>query len=641
MKAALLLVDLQNDYLNSPGLDPGQGKIVHEAAALLSGCRRHSIPVIHVWTTVTRDDDRRMPHWRQTNRWTCELGTPGHETPPSLVPQEGELVIHKTFFSAFSNPRLEAHLAASGVDTLIIAGIHLHACVRQAALDAYERGFNVVIADNAVGSDDPLHAAITRRYLKARSVKFLSVHELPAAPGLEAAEHDETADPGAVVIKAKRAAGDSIITERLAKNRMLVRLAVLLEDEASELAAQMASDIGKPVRLGKMEVLKSAAMLRAITTRLDRDFDESLSPCISLRRRPHGVVGIITPWNNPVYIPLGKIAPAFLCGNAVVWKPSPFAAAISQRLLELIRLSEFPDGAVNLLQGGRSAAESLMSHPLVDAVSITCSLSAGFSAQEICARRHIPLQAEMGGNNASIIWPDCDLPAAAKQIAEGAFGMAGQRCTANRRVIVHQDCREEFLRLIKIESAMLPSGNPLSPETLFGPLVSERHRESLAASIKRCPPDDVEIISPAILNHSPLSEAQENAWHPAVIVCSSKSSSEIVQEETFGPLLVVQTAHDWSEAISLCNGVRHGLAAALFSRSRETQQRFLREARAGILKLNCSTADAEIDVPFGGWKASGTGQPEHGDFDFEFYTRPQTVYESQPVAGASLPVNCR
>ena len=100
----------------------------------------------------------------------------------------------------------------------------------------------------------------------------------------------------------------------------------------------------------------------------------------------------------------------------------------------------------------------------------------------------------------------------------------------------------------------------------------------------------------------------------------------IVQEETFGPVLVVQTARDWDEAISLCNGVRQGLAAAVFTGSQVIVDRFLDEAEAGILKVNQSTADATVDVPFGGWKASGFGPPEHGAFDAEFYTRPQTVY---------------
>jgi acyl-CoA reductase-like NAD-dependent aldehyde dehydrogenase len=119
---------------------------------------------------------------------------------------------------------------------------------------------------------------------------------------------------------------------------------------------------------------------------------------------------------------------------------------------------------------------------------------------------------------------------------------------------------------------------------------------------------------------------RDDRWYPSTILCCANPNAEIVQEESFGPVLVVQTARDWDEAMRLCNGVRQGLAASIFTGSREMTERFLAEAQAGILKVNQSTADAAVDVPFGGWKASGLGPPEHGIFDLDFYTRPQTIY---------------
>ena len=119
---------------------------------------------------------------------------------------------------------------------------------------------------------------------------------------------------------------------------------------------------------------------------------------------------------------------------------------------------------------------------------------------------------------------------------------------------------------------------------------------------------------------------EANVRNPPTILDCARPQHEIVQEETFGPVLVVQPARRWHDAIKLCNGVRQGLAAAVFTRSVEVANRFLDEAHAGILKRNRSTADAAVDAPFGGWKASGVGPPEHGPFDLEFFTRPQTVY---------------
>jgi nicotinamidase-related amidase len=180
MTPFLLLVDLQHDYLRAAGLEPAAGQIVDRAAVLLQGCRAASIPVAHVWTTVSRADDQRMPHWKRLGKWICEDGTPGHAPPAPLRPEASEPVIHKRFFSAFSSGTLAPMLTARGVDTLIVAGIHLHGCVRQTVFAAYEKGFDIWVADDAVGSDDPLHAAITRRYLQSRAARFASVAELLA-----------------------------------------------------------------------------------------------------------------------------------------------------------------------------------------------------------------------------------------------------------------------------------------------------------------------------------------------------------------------------------------------------------------------------------------------------------------------------
>jgi nicotinamidase-related amidase len=180
MTPFVLLVDLQQDYLRAEGLEPAADEIVSRAAALLEGCRATGIPVAHVWTTVSRADDQRMPHWKRLGKWMCVDGTPGHAPPAPLRPENSEPVIHKTFFCSFSSGTLAPLLAAHGVDTLVMAGVHLHACVRQTVISAYERGFDIWVADDAVGSDDPLHAAITRRYLQTRAAQFASVAELLA-----------------------------------------------------------------------------------------------------------------------------------------------------------------------------------------------------------------------------------------------------------------------------------------------------------------------------------------------------------------------------------------------------------------------------------------------------------------------------
>jgi acyl-CoA reductase-like NAD-dependent aldehyde dehydrogenase len=259
----------------------------------------------------------------------------------------------------------------------------------------------------------------------------------------------------------------------------------------------------------------------------------------------------------------------------------------------------------------------------VDGVTLTGSSAAGYAAQEICARRRIPLQAELGGNNAAVVMPDANLEHAAREIADGAFALAGQRCTANRRVVVHRQCERDLLELISRETAALSWGDPREPETRIGPLVSSAQRDRVAQLVARA--GGMEAFRPNG-HEEPRVDGFDGAWYGPTIIRCDDPSHELAQEESFAPLLVVQPARDWDHAMALLNGVRQGLVAALFSASTEAHDRFLVEAIAGIVKINRSTADAEVDVPFGGWKDSGIGPPEHGDFDRDFYTRPQIVY---------------
>jgi acyl-CoA reductase-like NAD-dependent aldehyde dehydrogenase len=386
----------------------------------------------------------------------------------------------------------------------------------------------------------------------------------------------------------------------------------------------MARDVGKPVRFGRGEVRGTVEMLRAIASRWQREAPPDAGRPMAVSRRPHGVVAIITPWNNPLYIPLGKIVPAVLYGNAVVWKPAPEALGLSERMMQLLTASGWPEDLVRHVGGGREAGEALMNQQSVAAVTLTGSSAAGYAAQGICGRRRIPLQAELGGNNAAIVMPDADLGRAAREIVAGAFEQAGQRCTANSRIVVHAGCSDALLELIVEEAGSLVWGDPAQETTQVGPVVSAGHRERVAGMIERALAHGVRALWP--LGSKPPGRSLEGAWQPPVILCCEDGALEIVQEEVFGPVLVVQTARDWDEAIGLCNGVRQGLVASIFTESENTVADFLERAQAGILKVNQSTASAAVDAPFGGWKHSGLGPPEHGEFDRDFYTRPQTIY---------------
>jgi acyl-CoA reductase-like NAD-dependent aldehyde dehydrogenase/nicotinamidase-related amidase len=651
LKPVLLLVDLQNDFLKVAELEPHPASVIAAAARLLGACRRARIPAVHIRSAVKASGENRMPHWKRNDYWACVEGSGGHACPPSLVAREDEAVIHKVFFSAFSTGELDGILRETKAGTLIVAGVHLHGCVRATVLDAYARDYKIVVAEDATGSNDPLHGAITRRYLQDRAAQFLS-------SGRIARELDSGADafassefgrrPEALAHRSPQAperswtiAADSEarIREAVARARtsfetwsripiqerasLLGRIARLLKKQETEFADLIVEDAGKPIRQARGEVARSLALLDAVEQSPAPDRDAAPGRA-GYRREPLGVVGLISPFNNPLAIPAGKIAPALLHGNTVVWKPAIPGARVAERFSALIREAGGPEGVIACVHGGPDAARNLMSH--CDAVTISGSLEAGRSAQDICASRQIPLQAELGGNNAAIVWDDADLAAAAASIAEGAFAFAGQRCTANRRVIILDSVYDRFLDHLAAACRSLVWGEPASEETQIGPLITCHAKERVEALVRRAGESGSRLIHP----HEPRERAPDaaagSAWLRPAIVCCDDREAEIVREETFGPVLVAQRAGDWEDAMALCNGVRQGLAAALFSTSQERIAAFLREAKAGVLKINQSTADAAVHLPFGGWKSSGIGPPEHGPANIEFFTRMQAIY---------------
>ncbi len=670
MKPALVLVDLQNDFLGAAGLEPPAGAVVRGAARLLAAARRAGVPVLHVVTSVRPDGNGRMPHWTRRDDRRCVPGTSGHEAPAPLAPGPAEAVVPKTFFSAFSAEALAPFLAAHGADAVVLAGVHLHGCVRQTALDAYQRGLEVVVAEDAVGSDDPLHAAITRRYLEGRAARFLTVEEIAELFGGRGAEaragaiepeilpaavvagqhlHGEGAPlrlhrspretatalfrvPGAGTAEAAAAAGaasgaapewrSAAAKERA---RPLLDLADRLEVEAANLAALIAEDVGKPVRLAALEIARTSALLRRAAA-LEPGAPILVGPGAAARRVPLGVVAIVTPWNNPLAIPWGKIAAALALGNTVVWKPAPAASRVALRSLELARDAGLPDGALALVCGDRRAAEAVMADPRIGGISVSGSSAAGWSAQEIAARRRVPLQAELGGNNAAIVWDGADLAEAARRIARGAFEFAGQRCTANRRAVVRDSLFTAFVEAVGAATAGLRWGDPLEPETEVGPLVSVGARDAAREAIEAAALRAERLVVPHAGSGRAGALESRGAYLAPVIVVAPPASAPIVQEETFGPVLVVQRATSFEEALDLANGVRQGLVAAIFAGERPRRDQFRERAEAGILKGGVSTADADAEAPFGGWKASGLGPPERGSGDVEFYTRAQALH---------------
>lgn len=624
MKPALLLIDLQRDFLSQRGLSPKPAVVIAHAAMLLERARDLGLPVFHIHTQVRRDGSDRMPHWQRENTWLCVEGTPGVTTPDVLQPRAGEVIVHKQFFSGFGPPDLHAALREKQVDTLIVAGVHLHGCVRATVFDAYERGYEVWVADEAVTSREPDHAELTRTYLEGRAATFLATDAILARLGsapapMPQSSPSEIADASTATQAAQQRWCRLDLAERVG---LLLRWADVLSDRAENLADLLVSEIGKPLRDSRDEVRRAIELIRA-TAEIFRAGPVTTSP-IHIRSLPHGVVGLITPWNNPIAIPVGKIAPALAAGNGVVWKPALEAPGVAAAVLDSVIITGLPSGLVHLVSGQSATARSVIRDPRITAISLTGSVATGRAAAALCTRYGKPLQAELGGNNAAIILRDFDFRTHAHALALSSFSFAGQRCTRIQRFIVEREIAAPFQDALVAAITALRVGDPRDPATEVGPVISKAERDRVRHLIEDALKDGAQLLCGGTVP----AEFAEGCWLTPALLSGLAADSRFAQEEIFGPVALLLVADDLTEAITVANSVEHGLVAALHTHDPAKQQEFLEAIEAGLVQLAPGPLPVHPHAPFGGWKASRLGPPEHGVWDREFYSRVQAIYGS-------------
>lgn len=668
MVPALLLVDVQNDFLDRPGLYPEPDDLAARIAMLLAAFRAASLPVIHVRTVVAADGTDSMPHWQRQGLRQCVRGTEGAMPSPALAAADAEEVVEKRYFSGFETGRLDTLLRKRGVDTVVLAGLYTHGCIRATAIDAYQKGYRVLLAAEGIASTDRQHDLVSRQWLDGRVGRLLgneqilsmigaglsgrhpdAAADMPAghiagawvdAPRLPAWDHFDPCDAtrrlarvpvadSALVARAVEAACDAgrswsavPMAERL---RLIEAWAHVVERRRESWAELVARQVGKPVGDAREEMDRTVGHLRSCAGLAAMEWESHGGGSLITRHCPRGTIAVITPWNNPVALPVAKIAAALLFGNSVVWKPALPAPLVARAVVDSLVTAGIPPGLLSTVFGDTATAQALIAHPAVAAVTITGSQRAGLDASLLCARRGIPLQAELGGNNAAVVMADADLDAAARALAGSAFGFAGQRCTATRRIVVEESVRERFTTLLLREVAALPVGDPLDPLTRIGPLVSAARRNEVAAAVRRALDSDG-----GTLVCGGTIPATKGSWYPPTLVAGLGPDAALVQEESFGPVAAILGATNFDTAMRLCNAVSQGLVASFFGRDPAQQRLFLAQAQAGILRLNPVGFPVAADAPFGGWKTSGMGLPEHGRWDRDFFARPQAIYGDTP-----------
>ncbi len=382
---------------------------------------------------------------------------------------------------------------------------------------------------------------------------------------------------------------------------------------------RLVRDVGKPVEDAKAEVQYGLDLVKNINAQWESD---STSSRFKVRYHPHGLVGIITPWNNPFSISASKIAAALGFGNSVVWKPALPASALSTALHECLAEVGL-DHHVGLITGDGITGDILVRSPEVKALSFTGSIAVGRKIAHSCGRMARPFQAEMGGNNAAIIMADADIEAVAQELAPAMFSFSGQRCTAIRRVIVEEGVFNQFAEAFCEVANNLIIGPPGDRATQIGPVISRQSQRSLVDIIQRAVKEGGELLAGTRL---PNNLGDRGCWIAPTVLSNLHPESPVIRDELFGPVVALISAKNLRHAMDIHNNVEQGLLGALFSKCRESQEYFLNNAQAGMLILNHARPQFDSAAPFIGWKASGFGSPEHGRWDRDFYAKVQTLY---------------
>ncbi|MCJ8155993.1 succinylglutamate-semialdehyde dehydrogenase [Sphingomonas sp. LaA6.9] len=389
----------------------------------------------------------------------------------------------------------------------------------------------------------------------------------------------------------------------------LRRFVNVVRGNAEVLAGLIARETGKPLWEARTEVeavmAKVDISVSAYGERTgQRRLEGAMGARNAVRHKPHGVLGVLGPFNFAAHLPNGHIIPALIAGNAVVFKPSEKAPATGELLVQCYHEAGVPEGVVRLLIGGAEQGQALASHDGIDGLLFTGSARAGLQLSRQFAEKPGKILAlEMGGNNPIVLWNPTDLDAAATVILQSAFLTAGQRCTAARRLIVEDGKHEVILEKIgKITDRLIIGAPDDEPQPFMGPVIDNEAADALqetylalmmkgGAPIRRMdrPVEGRPFLTPGIIDVTNVADRDD--------------------EEAFGPLLQVIRVPDFESAIAEANNTRFGLSASLIGGNPKLYDRFWAEIRAGVVNWNRPTNGAPSNAPFGGLGLSGNHRP--------------------------------
>lgn len=439
------------------------------------------------------------------------------------------------------------------------------------------------------------------------------------------------------VVQAATEASRSWANRPLAvRTNAMFRFRGLLDSHRDELAAAVTAELGKVLSDAAGEVdrgLENVEFACGLANLLKGSHSSEVSTGVDVHtfRQPVGVVAGITPFNFPVMVPLWMLSNALACGNSFVLKPSEKDPSPSLILAELIHEAGFPSGVFNVVQGDQRAAQALLEHPGVDAISFVGSTPVARHVYETGTRHGKRVQALGGAKNHMVVLPDADVDAAADAAISAGFGSAGERCMAISVVVAVGSIGDDLVKAIESRIPTIAVGPGDDAASMMGPLITAQHRERVRSYV-----DGAAAEGATVVVDGRDSVPEDGYFLGCSLVDGVKPGMKVYDDEIFGPVLGVARVSTYDEAVEMINDSPYGNGVAVFTRDGGAARRFERDVNVGMVGIN-----VPIPVPvgyhsFGGWKASLFGDSAmYGPEGVRFYTKPKVVTSRWPDPATS------
>ncbi|HWS70487.1 MAG TPA: aldehyde dehydrogenase family protein [Thermoanaerobaculia bacterium] len=441
-------------------------------------------------------------------------------------------------------------------------------------------------------------------------------------------------DVNAAIDAADRAYNGWRLTPAPKRAEYIYRVGEILRRDKDKIAREMTREMGTVLQETRGDVQEAIDMAYLAAGEGRRMYGQTTPSELPSKfnmsvRMPLGVAGLITPWNFPIAIPAWKGMAALVCGNTVVIKPASLTPLSVIMLAEAFEEAGLPPGVWNVVTGGgKEVGEPMLHNEKVKVVSFTGSTAVGRDISVACAPTFKHLHLEMGGKNVILVMDDADVDLAVDGALWGAFGTAGQRCTAASRIVAHSKIYDQFVEKLARRAKSLRVGYGLDEKTDMGPNVSAGQLATVQKYVKIGVDEGATIAAggEALTGKSDTWDYSKGFFHQPTVFADVKPDMRIANEEIFGPVTAVMRCDSLEEAITIGNGVRYGLSSSIYTRDINKAFVAMRDMYTGIFYVNAPTIGAEVHLPFGGTKDTGNGHREAGIAALDVFSEWKSIY---------------